>query len=428
MAPRLTTYYDRTAVRASVRPALRGNVDTDVCIIGGGFAGLSTALDLAERGRDVVLIEAEHVGWGASGRNGGFVAAGFPTGNLHLAKSAGPAQARALYDLSRMGQALLAERIDRYAFPGLAKQFGALRCAMSGHDALLDRIRAGMAGTFGVELDVWSAEKVRSVLATTRYGGGLFSEDTFAVHPLNLASGLAAAAESQGARLFERSACLGLQLDAPVKRVRIAEGEVRARTVVITCGGYIGSLSRPLAAATVPIATFVAVTEKLGAELEAAITTPVAISDLQFATNYYRRVGHDRLLWGGRIKAWEPGAESIERDLHRDMAAFYPGLRSARFEFVWSGLMSFLRHNMPSIGRLQDEVWYATGFGGLGLALTSMAGRLIAAAITDNDPRWREFARFGLPFAGGPLGRIPAQMLYWKAELAGRLGFATAHD
>ena len=126
-------------------------------------------------------------------------------------------------------------------------------------------------------------------------------------------------------------------------------------------------------AATVPIATFVAVTEPLGPELGAAIATFAAISDLQFATNYYRRVGEHRLLWGGRVKAWQPSRASIERALGRDMRAFYPGLAQARFQFAWSGLMSYLGHHMPAIGQIGPEVWSATGFGGLGLALTSMA-------------------------------------------------------
>lgn len=299
---------------------------------------------------------------------------------------------------------------------------------MRGHDDLLERQRAAMARTFGIDLDLWPAAKVRAVLATDRYGGGLFNPHTFSVHPHNLTLGLAAAAERQGARIFETSRCRSLALDRAEKRVVTDAGEVRAKSVVVTCGGYIGGLNWPLAAATVPIATFVAVTEPLGAELDAAIATRFAISDLQFATNYYRRVGDDRLLWGGRVKAWEPGPAAIGRDLKRDMAAFYPGLGEARFEFVWSGLMSYLGHHMPAIGQLADRVWYATGFGGLGLALTSMAGRLIGSAIDERDTRWQAFAPFGLPFAGGPLGRIPAQMLYWRAELAGRLGRVTARE
>ncbi len=428
MAKRQPTYYDSTAVPAPVRPYLKGIVETETCVIGGGLAGLSVALDLAERGRDVVLLEGERIGWGASGRNGGFVAAGYAAGNLHLIDTLGKARARALYDLSRMGQDLLAERIDHYGFPGIDKQRGALRCAMRGHDDLLHRQRSLMSDAFGVDLDLWPAEKVREVLATDRYGGGLHNSRTFSVHPHNLTLGLAEAAERNGATIFEATACRSLDLERTEKRVTTSEGEIRAKTIVITCGGYIGALNWPLAAATVPIATFVAVTEPLGAELDAAIATPLAISDLQFATNYYRRIGGNRLLWGGRVKAWEPGPQTIGRDLRRDMAAFYPGLAQARFDFVWSGLMSYLGHHMPSIGTLRDEVWYATGFGGLGLASTSMAGRLIGSAIDEADRRWEAFAPFGLPFAGGALGRIPAQLLYWRAELAGRFGRVTARE
>lgn len=428
MSPRQRTYYDSTAVPAPSRPALRGVVETETCVVGGGLGGLSVALDLAERGRDVALLEAERISWGASGRNGGFVAAGFSAGNLHLVDTLGEVRAKTLFDLSRMGQALVAARIDRYAFPGVGKEIGGLRCAMRGHEDLLHRQQARMAKIFGVELDLWSGAKVRQVLATERYGGGLHNAQTFSVHPHNLTLGLAAAAERQGARIFEATRVRSLDLDKADKRIVTAEGEVRARRVVIACGGYIGGLNWRLAAATVPIATFVAVTEPLGVELDAAVGTRFAISDLQFATNYYRRVGTDRLLWGGRVKAWEPGPEAIDRDLKRDMAASYPALKDARFDFVWSGLMSYLGHHMPAIGRLADEVWYATGFGGLGLALTSMAGRLIGSAIDEADTRWQNFEPFGLPFAGGPLGRVPAQFVYWRAELAGRMGRVTARE
>ena len=376
----------------------------------------------------MVLIEAERIGFGASGRNGGFVVAGYPAGNLHLVDTVGQDQARVLYDLSRMGQLLLRQRIERYDFPGVQPRFGALRCALRGHDGLLERQQRVMSEVFGVDLDLWSPHRVREVLATEQYGGGLYNPQSFAVHPLNLALGLAQSAERQGARLFDGSPARSMQLDAPVKRVSTPQGEISARRVVLACGGYIGGLSWRISAATVPIATFVAVTEPLGPDLDAAIATFAAISDLQFATNYYRRVGTDRLMWGGRVKAWEPSSASIGRGLHRDMARFYPGLAKARFQYAWSGLMSYLAHHMPAIGQLRPDVWYATGFGGLGLALTSMAGRLVASAIDEGDTRWRAFERFGLPFAGGILGRIPAQALYWKAELETRAGRITARE
>lgn len=428
MRARNPTYYDATAVAAPARPPLRGIVETETCVVGGGFAGLSVALDLAERGRPVVLLEADGIGSGASGRNGGFVVSGFPGGNLSLLDTVGPAAARALFDLSRMGQALLSQRIDRYAFPGVDRRMGALRCALRGQDAVLERQRRSLAEVYGVAVEVWPAARVRQHLATDRYGGGLHNPASFAVHPLNLALGLAAAAERQGARLFTGSPAVALHRDRPVKVVRTAGGEVRARHLVVACGASIGGLDLRLGAATVPIATFAAVTEPLGAALDAAIATPLAISDMQFATNYYRRIDGDRLMWGGRVKAWQPSAAAIARDLAADMASFYPGLASARFAFAWSGLMSYLRHHMPSIGRLGEGVWYATGFGGLGLALTSMAGRLVGAAIDEGDTRWQAFAPFGLPFAGGPLGRIPAQVVYWRAERAARLGQVTAHE
>jgi gamma-glutamylputrescine oxidase len=174
--------------------------------------------------------------------------------------------------------------------------------------------------------------------------------------------------------------------------------------------------------ATVPIATFVMVTEPLGDRLARTIGVPYAISDIQMPTNYYRPLPDGRLLWGGRVQAWEPSVPRIAAALKRDMVAFYPDLATARVETAWGGLMPYLRNKMPSFGQLKPGLWYATGFGGLGLALTSTAGRLIAAGIAEGDDRWRLFAKFGLPFAGGSFGRVPAQLVYWRRQVAARMG------
>ncbi|MEE8533496.1 MAG: FAD-dependent oxidoreductase, partial [Alphaproteobacteria bacterium] len=294
-------HYARTATACAPRPALDGAVEADVCVVGGGLAGLSTALGLAERGVAVALVEARRVGWGASGRNGGFVSAGFSLSAGRLARRLGVDHAQALYGLSRDAVALMRRRIEACDIACGPIVDGILEASwFDDRDALL-RERDYMAATFGVEQEFWPRERLREALVSERYFDGLFNAHGFQFHPLNYCLGVAAAAEAKGARVFESSAVTGLDLDAAVKTVHTAAGSVRAAAVVIACGGYIAGLHRRLARAVVPVATYVVATEPLGERLESAIRVPYAIHDTRFALDYYRRLADTRILWGGRI-------------------------------------------------------------------------------------------------------------------------------
>jgi gamma-glutamylputrescine oxidase len=424
MSGYVDSYYARSLTENAAYPRLAGEVETSTVVIGGGLAGCATALDLAERGHKVVLIEAQRIGWGASGRNGGFVSPGVPNGLPALVKRVGLAAAQEIYRETRRGHALLRERIARYAIDCGPLQDGALRCNMATQSENLEAFCAMMARDFGAEYAHWPKSRVREALATTQYGDAFFNPLTYCVNPLNLNRGLARAAAANGAMIFEGSPVRALEMNGDRKLVRTRDGHIRADRIVIACGGYIDGLHRAVSAATVPIATFVMVTKPLGALLKRAIGVPYAISDIKVATNYYRPLADTRLLWGGRVLAWEPDAARLAYSLRKDMVGFYPALAEARVEVAWGGLMPFTRHKMPVVGEIEPGVWYATGFGGLGLALTTTAGRLIAAAIAEGDERWRLFARFGLPFAGGKFGRIPAQLFYWRHQAAARLARA----
>lgn len=413
------SYYARTLSEAGSRPALDGAVYTETCVIGGGLAGLATALDLAERGRSVALLESHRVGWGASGRNGGFMSPGYGAGVPALVDKVGLQQAREMYALSRHGHALVRERIQTYGIDCGPVEVGGLRCAMAGRDESLEAHCAYMAKEFDTKFDYWPAARVRESLATSRYSDAFFNPHTYRLHPLNLVRGMARALEAKGGRIFEQSRVTGINLRPARREVRTANGLIRADHVVLACGGYIGWLFWPISAATVPVATFVMVTEPLGDRLKNSIQVPYAVSDIQTPTNYYRPLADGRLMWGGRVLTWQPGAARLARGLRRDMVSFYPDLVDARVEVAWGGLMGFHRHRLPVIGRLADGVWCAAGFGGLGLALTTMAGQLIAGGITEADDRWRMFTQYGLPFAGGVFGRGPAQFVYWRDAALG---------
>jgi gamma-glutamylputrescine oxidase len=419
----IDSYYARTLAVPGDRPTLDGTLEADVVVIGGGLAGLATALDLVERGRRVVVLERHAIGWGASGRNGGFVSVGYPNGIPALVDRVGLAEAKIFYSLSRMGHSLVRERIARYQIACGPIQDGAFRCNMAEARESLAGFCEFMARNFDAQYEYWPAARLRTVLATTRYSDAFFNPYTFTVHPLNLARGLADAIEHNGGKVFERSGVTGLERHGDGYEVVTSRGRVRAPHVVIACGGYVNPwLNRTVAMATVPIATFVMTTEPLGDKLNNAMASPYAVSDIKVATNYYRPLADGRLLWGGRVLAWEPSVHRVARRLRSDMAAFYPGIADARIEVAWGGLMPMLRHRMPFVGEIERGLWVATGFGGLGLALTTTAGRLLAAAIVEGDDEWRRFARFGLPFAGGKLGRIPAQFIYWRNQAAARFG------
>jgi gamma-glutamylputrescine oxidase len=414
------TYYARTSREAVDYPPLEEELDLDTLVIGGGLAGSATALDLAERGRKVALIESRRIGWGASGRNGGFASDGFPGGYVKLVAKVGVGRARELHAVARMGHALLRERIDRYGINCGPVVDGALRCNIVGREDDLRNFRDFMEKTFGTRDEYWPSERVHEALGTKRYDDALLNPRTYSLHPLDLTYGLARAARERGARIFEMTPALQLERSPARKSVRTPKGVIRADRIVLACGGYVEGLDTTLSRAVIPIATFVMATEPLGDRLKSAIRIPYAIFDNEVATNYYRPLDDTRILWGGRVLAWEPRSERIATALERDMVAFYPSLAGSKVEIAWGGMMPFTRHRLPVIGQVAPDIWFATGFGGLGVALTTAAGRLIGSAIAEGDERWRMLEAFGLPFAGGKFGRIPAQFVYWRHQLAAR--------
>ncbi|MBV8765738.1 MAG: FAD-binding oxidoreductase [Hyphomicrobiales bacterium] len=418
------SFYARTLRERRAYPSLEEDLDIETLVIGGGLAGCATALDLAEHGHSVALVEARRIGWGASGRNGGFVSDGFPGGYPALVDRVGLERARELHKLARLGNLLLRERIERYNIACGPVQDGALRCNMAGQSKSLAEFCDFMARNFDAHYTHWPRERVHEALSTDRYADALFNPHTYAVQPLDLTCGLARACGDKGATVFEDTPVISLTSYGDRKEVRTARGRIRADRLVITCGGYVNGLQKTISDATVPIATFVMVTEPLGERLKKAIRVPYAISDIKVATNYYRPLADTRLLWGGRVLAWERSPADVARLLKRDMVSFYPDLSEARIEVAWGGMMPFTRHKLPVIGEIEPGIWFATGFGGLGLALTTTAGRLISGAIREADCTWRLFAEFGLPYAGGKLGKIPAQLVYWRHQLGAKFGFS----
>ncbi|MGF6776958.1 NAD(P)/FAD-dependent oxidoreductase [Paraburkholderia sp. GAS334] len=408
----MQSFYEATVTRPE-RARLTGRRSAEVCIVGGGLAGLSTALGLVERGmREVVVLEAKQAGFGASGRNGGFVFGGYSLDCADLLKALGPQRARELYTLTTDAVDLMRERIRRYHIDCDATHGGAILANWFDEPARLETQRRLMKASFGVDWEPLSEAQLASRLKTRRYHGGLLEHNAFHFHPLKYVLGVARAAVAAGADIYEQSPVVSLERQGSGFLVKTADGVIEAKHVVMAGGGYARNVYRQVERAVLPIATYVMATEPLGARLKDAIDCTSAIYDTRFAFDYYRALPDTRILWGGRISVLDRQPDAIARLLRHDLLKVYPQLHDVRIEYAWGGLMSYARHKMPQIGQSADGVWYAVGFGGHGMAPTTVSGELLAAAISGERPVPEAFGHFGLTRTFGALGLAAAQLTY----------------
>ncbi|NQW08732.1 MAG: FAD-binding oxidoreductase [Alphaproteobacteria bacterium] len=415
MLPYADSYYARSRDDDHIHPPLDGSIETEVCVVGGGMAGLAAALGLAERGRSVILLEAHRVGWGASGRNGGFVSAGYSRDLSALIARVGRDRAVELHRLSQEAVDLVRRRAQTMGQAVAPITDGLVRCSWFDDRAALDRRVAQANELVDADLEVWPREKVRAIWRSPRYFDAVMNPKAFTFHSLNFARGTAKAAIRAGAVIHEATPVTRIDLSADRKRVETATGTVLADQVVVACSGYIDGLVGPLSRATLPIGTYVVLTEPVGGRLAEVIGAPHGVSDDRFASDYYRPLPDTRILWGGRISRWTDLprlAETMMADLRR----VYPQLADVRAEVAWPGTMGYATHKMMQVGQLAPGVWYNQGHGGHGMATTTLGGELIASAIAEGDERWRLFEPFGLSYAGGVLGPWVAQAVYWSYQ------------
>jgi len=411
------TYYKKTMTDPTVRPALSGTVECDTVIIGGGLAGLTTALQLVRAGHSVVVLEAESVGFGASGRNGGFVSPGFSTGGDDIARRVGQAAARQLHFLSIEGVEFVRETIAALKIESAHAQPGILRVVRYEDAEGQQAYAQEMKRTYDYEFEYLGTDELRAVLKSKRYFHALRDSRSFHMHPLNYLRAVADEIERLGGQIYEGSAATASLLDGAEKTVSTARGRVKARQVVFTTGGYTGPLNGRLKRAFLPIATYVMLSEAAPDLIRSAIATSDAIGDNRRAGDYYRLVdGGKRLLWGGRITTRAASPAALAAELRREMTGTYPQLKELKTELAWSGLMSYARHLMPQIGEMRPGVWHCTAFGGHGLNTTAIGGKLVAEGILGQSDRYKLFRPFGLVWAGGYAGLAVAQLTYWKLQ------------
>ncbi len=409
------SWYAATRDKALSRPALAGRQEADVAVVGGGFAGLHAARLLAQRGQRVVLLERRRVGWGASGRNGGFVGPGYAERSGALIDRLGVEHARRLYAQSQRGTAIVREAIETLGRPDLLMGKGKMTVSRTDQGSrFADRTRE-LAERLGASFEPWDTDRVRALLSTGRYHQAIHDPTSFHVHPLNLALALAADIERQGGAVFENSDAVALERDAGW-RVRTRDGEVRARAVVLAGNADLGPVQPRLARAVLPVATYVAVTGRLGPALAEAIRWSGAISDTRRAGDYYRVIDGDRLLWGGRITTDTREPPRLRDMMRRDILSVYPQLGDVAIEYAWPGLMGYAPHRMPQVGEIEPGLWVCSAFGGHGVAQTAAGADAVAAGIAGEDDRWTMFRPFGTAWAGGPFGRVATQLVYWRLQ------------
>jgi len=429
--PGTSWYQDEAGKRWSDAGPIADGSQCDVAIIGGGLAGISTAVSLLERGMTSVrVLEADEPGAGASGRNGGFVFAGYSLGNDKLFSQLGAERAGLLHGWTRESVRLVRERISRYKIDCQVNDAGVALADWFGDDDRLRQFQHRMQEQLGFRLDFLDRDSLARQVNSRRYGAGLIEPDSFHFHPLRHIRGLVDHLARHGVAVHGQSPVRQIRRDVRHDDqgwlISCPTGTLRAREVILTTGGYDRRLWPALQRALQPISTYIAVTEPLGERISHLIPGDVAVYDTRFAFDYFRPLPDQRLLWGGRISIANRSPQAIRKLLARDLARVFPSLDGVAFKQAWGGWMSYARHEMPLLGRTPEGLWHGLAFGGHGMATTTLAGEVLAEALFGNADRLNAFGRWAPDWAGGWLGRGAVQSKYWwlqaKDALRDRFG------
>ncbi|MGD2129794.1 MAG: FAD-binding oxidoreductase [Lysobacterales bacterium] len=410
------SYYAATANRCFDFPELQGEQHADVCIIGGGYTGLSSAIHLAERGYRVALLEAERVGWGASGRNGGQCSVGQRKAQDELEEAYGMADARRLWELGVEAVDTVRDLIGRFSIECDLKR-GNLQAALKTSDTeWYRRYAAHMQEKYSFDIRYVEGAELERLAGTSVFKGGLVEHASAHLHPLNYALGLAEAARGLGVQIFENSRATGYNRKRPT-RVRTAMGSVVANYVVLACNGYLGRLERRVAGKIMPLNNFMLATEPLSQERQRQLNPEdLCVFDAKFVVNYWKLSGDGRMLFGGGENYTKRFPSDIKSFVRKHMLPLYPQLSDAGIEYGWGGTLAITLNRMPCFGRLDPDIFYALGFSGHGVQMATLAGKLIAEAVAGTAERFDVMARIPSPtFPGGTLLRWPglvAGMLY----------------
>ena len=416
-AAHAASYYAATAVGLVDRPALQGDLSADVCIIGAGYTGLSAALHLAGMGRSVVVLEAERVGWGASGRNGGQLHSGQRLDQETLEHWLGPGEARALYDLAEEAKRLVRGLITDHAIAcdwrdGLIHAVHKRRLV-----AAARREVEHLETVYGYQGANWlDPDQLAAAIGVEGYHGGWRDASAGHLHPLNYALGLAQAAEARGVRIFEASRALP-PIEGPPYRIRTERGSVRAAEVIVAVNGYVSGLVPGHESRVMPMNNYIVATEPLGERLDRLIPGGEAVADSRFVVHYWRPSADGRLVFGGGETYSLDFPKNIEAFVRPYLERTYPSVKGVRIDHAWGGTLALSMSKLPVFARPQPGLYAVGGYTGHGIAIATLAGKLMAEAIAGDTSRFDVFARLpSRPFPGGKWLRFPtlvAAMLWY---------------
>ena len=407
------SYYAATAKPWQPCAPLQGDVDCDVCVVGGGLAGVSAALNLAEQGLRVVLLEGAQIGFGASGRNGGQVIAGYACEMDTIKAQLGEAAARRFWQMSIEALDIIEQRVRQH---NIACDWTRGFCNVAVKPAHLQSLQAWqreLADSYDYpHCELWEKDRLAAVLGSSRYQGGLYDPLSGHLHPLNYLLGLADAARQAGVRIYEHTPVSAFQA-GPAPRVQCEAGTVRCHQLVLACNAYLGKLVPSLQNRIMPVGTYVIATEPLGeTRARSLIANNMAVCDTNFVLDYYRLSADHRLLFGGKVSYSGREPRQLAQAMRADMLRVFPQLADARVDYAWGGFCDITLNRAPDFGRLAANIYYAQGFSGHGVANTGLAGKVIAEAIAGDDSRLALFEQLQhRRFPGGSLLRTPALVL-----------------
>ncbi|QTP55606.1 FAD-binding oxidoreductase [Billgrantia sulfidoxydans] len=424
-AEHVASYYAATANPAPERPALVGDVECEVCVVGAGFTGISAALHLAEQGHRVVVLEAARVGFGASGRNGGQIVNSYSRDMDVIEARYGTDTARALGDMAFEGNRIIRDRIAGYAIACDLKE-GNLFAACNHKQLAGLREHKALWERYGnQQLELLEGEAYRREIGSERYVGALVDHSGGHLHPLNLVLGEAAAFESLGGTIHEQTPVLEVRHGASVT-LRTPQGSVRAQRVVMAGNAYLQGVLPELESKSMPCGTQIITTEPLPEALRRElIPHDMAVEDCNYLLDYYRFTADGRLLYGGGVNYGGQDPSDIAAVIRPKMLKTFPQLADTRIDYAWSGNFLMTLNRLPQFGRLRDNVYYAQGYSGHGVTCSHLAGKLIAEVMRGAAERFDAFAGLPhLPFPGGRLLRVPLSALgAWYYATRDRLGW-----
>lgn len=406
------SWYAATADQLDPFDSLKGRITADVCVIGGGYTGLSAALHLAEAGRDVVLLDAQRVGFGASGRNGGQLGSGQRMDQEGLERLVGLDDAAKLWDLAEASKDLVKtlvakHNIDCHLKPGIAHACLSAR-EMTEEHAYTEHLQT----RYGYDqIEMLDADALRAICPSPAYHGGSMDMGAGHLHPLAYALGLARAAKAAGVRIYERSEVHDINPAAkPVART--SHGQVQADHVILACNGYLGGLDRKVAARVMPINNFIVATEPLGDDAARVLTRDVAVADTKFVVNYFRLSHDKRLLFGGGESYGYRFPSDITATVRKPMLQIFPHLRDTRIDYAWGGTLGITMKRMPYLARIAPTILTASGYSGHGVGTATHAGQLMALSIAGETDGFDTMARIPTSsFPGGAMMRSPLLVL-----------------